>query len=139
MSFVNWSPNLSVGIEFIDADHQQSITLLSEFQELMVSGRTRAAAIEKLDELIEFCEQHFRLEERLMKENNYREFAQHQALHKDLLRQISDLRERLVSGATDIGPEVMEFLKEWLMRHILESDKHFGGFLEGRLAQTPKP
>jgi hemerythrin len=30
-------------------------------------------------------------------------------------------------------------LKDWLMRHILESDKHFGGFLEGRLAQTPKP
>jgi hemerythrin len=135
MAFVNWSPNLSVGIDFIDADHQQSIMLLTELQELVGSGQPRAAAVEKLDELIEFSEQHFRLEERLMKENNYREFAQHQALHKELLQQTAELRERLASGTTDIGPEVMDFLKEWLMRHILESDKHFGGFLEGKLTR----
>lgn len=135
MAFVNWSPNLSVGIDFIDADHQQSITLLAELQDLVASDQPRTAAIEKLDELIEFSEQHFRLEERLMKENNYREFAQHQAIHKKLLQQTTELRERLASGATDIGPEVMDFLKEWLMRHILESDKHFGGFLEGKLTR----
>ena len=40
---------------------------------------------------------------------------------------------------TGIVDEVMEFLKEWLICHILESDKHFGGFLEGRLAQPAKP
>lgn len=135
MAFVDWSPNLSVGIDFIDADHQQSITLLAELQDLVASDQPRTAAIEKLDELIEFSEQHFRLEERLMKENNYREFAQHQAIHKKLLQQTAELRERLASGATDIGPEVMDFLKEWLMRHILESDKHFGGFLEGKLTR----
>ncbi len=135
MAFVDWSPNLSVGIDFIDADHQQSITLLAELQGLVASDQPRTAAIEKLDELIEFSEQHFRLEERLMKENNYREFAQHQAIHKKLLQQTAELRERLASGATDIGPEVMDFLKEWLMRHILESDKHFGGFLEGKLTR----
>ena len=135
MAFVNWSPNLSVGIDFMDADHQQSITLLTELQDLVASDQPRTAAIEKLDELIEFSEQHFRLEERLMKENNYREFAQHQAIHKKLLQQTAELRERLASGATDIGPEVMDFLKEWLMRHILESDKHFGGFLEGKLTR----
>ena len=135
MAFVDWSPNLSVGIDFIDADHQQSITLLAELQGLVASDQPRTAAIEKLDELIEFSEQHFRLEERLMKENNYREFAQHQAIHKKLLQQTAELRERLASGTTDIGPEVMDFLKEWLMRHILESDKHFGGFLEGKLTR----
>ncbi len=135
MAFVDWSPNLSVGIDFIDADHQQSITLLAELQDLVASDQPRTAAIEKLDELIEFSEQHFRLEERLMKENNYREFAQHQAIHKKLLQQTAELRERLASGTTDIGPEVMDFLKEWLMRHILESDKHFGGFLEGKLTR----
>lgn len=135
MAFVNWSPNLSVGIDFMDADHQQSIVLLTELQELVASDQPRAAVIEKLDELIEFSEQHFRLEERLMKQNNYREFAQHQAIHKKLLQQTADLRERLVTGATDIGPEVMDFLKDWLIRHILESDKHFGGFLEGKLTR----
>lgn len=137
MAFVDWSPNLSVGIDFMDADHQQSITLLTELQDLVASDQPRTAVIDKLDELIEFCEQHFRLEERLMKENNYREFAHHQALHKALLEQIAELRQRLVSEATDIGPEVMDFMKDWLMRHILESDKHFGGFLEGRLTRKP--
>lgn len=119
----------------MDADHQQSIMLLTELQDLVASDQPRTVAIEKLDELIEFSEQHFRLEERLMKENNYREFAQHQAIHKKLLQQTAELRQRLVSEATDIGPEVMDFLKDWLIRHILESDKHFGGFLEGKLTR----
>jgi hemerythrin len=135
MAFVKWSPNLSVGIDFMDADHQQLMTLLIELHDLVGPGHAKAPAIEKLDELIEFSQQHFRLEERLMKENSYRKFEQHKALHEALLQEIAELRQRLISAETDLGPEVMDFLKDWLIRHILEADKHFGGFLEGRLTR----
>jgi hemerythrin-like metal-binding protein len=135
MAFIHWNPNLSVGIDFMDADHQQLITLLTELRDVVGTGQMQTPAIEKLDELIEFSQQHFRLEERLMRENNYREFEQHKALHETLLQEIAELRQRLVSGKTDSGPEIMDFLKDWLIRHILESDKHFGGFLEGRLSR----
>lgn len=135
MAFLRWSPNLSVGIDFIDADHQQHVTLLTELHDLMESGKNRIAAVEKLDELDEFSQQHFGLEERLMKENDYPGFKQHRAVHEAFLQELAELRERLVSGDTDMGPELIDSLKDGLIRHILESDKHLGGFLEGRLTR----
>ncbi len=135
MAFLNWSPGLSVGIDFMDADHRKLIQLLSEFNDLVGPGEVQTATVEKLDELIDFTQQHFRLEERLMEESDYSEFEEHRQLHEALLREIGELRERLVSGRTETGPEIMDFLKDWLMRHILESDKHLGTFLEGRLGR----
>lgn len=135
MSFVEWSPDLSVGIDFMDADHQKLMELVTELHELVQAGQAQSAAVEKLDELVEFTQQHFRLEERLMEENDYDGFEQHREVHELLLQDVADLRQHLEAGEQSAGPEIMVFLKDWLIRHILGSDKDFGGFLERRLGR----
>jgi hemerythrin-like metal-binding protein len=135
MAFLQWSPNLSVGIDFMDADHQKLMELLTELHDLVGAGQIQTAAIEKLDELIDFTQQHFRLEERLMEESDYDGFEQHRQLHEVLLQEVAELRQHLTVGEKNAGPEIMDFLKDWLIRHILESDKHLGGFLEERLGR----
>ena len=136
MAYLHWSPNMSVGIDFMDADHQQLMELLTEVLDLVEPSQVRAAVVAKLDDLISFTQQHFRLEERLMKENDYDELEEHKRTHEALLQEIGELRHKLASGEVDAGPEIMDFLKDWLLRHILESDKHFGGFLEDRLGRS---
>ena len=37
-----------------------------------------------------------------------------------------ELTEKVDSGRTAIGFELMHFLKVWLTKHIMESDKHYG-------------
>jgi hemerythrin len=135
MAFVQWSLNLSVGIDFMDADHRKLMELLTELHDLVGTGQGQAAMVEKLDELIDFTEQHFRLEERLMEENAYDEFEQHRQLHELLLQEVAELRQHLTVGEKNAGHEVMDFLKDWLMRHILESDKDLGGFLQRKLGR----
>ncbi len=135
MAFLHWSPNMSVGIDFMDADHKQLIELLTELYDLVDPSQVRVATVAKLDELIDFTEQHFRLEERLMEESNYDDLEKHHQVHQALLKEIGEFRQKLTSGEIEPGPEMMDFLKDWLVRHILESDKHFGGFLEGRLGR----
>ena len=135
MAFLQWSPNLSVGIDFMDADHQKLMELLNELHDLVGPGQVQIAAIDKLDEIIDFAEQHFRLEERLMEESDYEDFEQHRQLHEVLLQDIAALRQYLTTGEKTAGPKTMAFLKEWLMHHIVESDKHLGGFLERRLGR----
>ncbi|MFQ5936353.1 MAG: bacteriohemerythrin [Acidiferrobacterales bacterium] len=135
MAFLQWSPNLSVGIDFMDADHQKLMELLTELHDLVGPGPIQTAAVEKLDELIDFTQQHFRLEERLMEQSGYDGFEEHRQLHEVLLQEIAELRQHLVAGEKSAGPEIMDFLKDWLIRHILESDKQLGGFLQGRLGR----
>jgi hemerythrin len=134
MSFVHWSPDLSVGIDFIDADHQKLMELLTEVHNLVGAGQVQVA-VEKLDELIDFSRQHFHLEERLMDESNYSDFVHHKQLHGDLLQEVGELRQHLAGADKKVGYEIMEFLKAWLIRHIRESDKDLGGFLERKLGR----
>lgn len=135
MAFLQWNPDFSVGIDFMDTDHQKLMELLNELHELVEPGEVQAVAVDKLDELIDFAEQHFRLEERLMEESDYDEFEQHRQSHEVLLQDVAALRQYLTTGEKAAGPKIMDFLKDWLIRHIVESDKNLGGFLERRLGR----
>lgn len=135
MSFLQWSPDLSVGIDFMDADHRKLMELVTELHDLVEGGEAQTAAVEKLDELVDFTQQHFRLEERLMEQNDYDGFEQHRQGHELLLQDVADLRQHLAAEEQSAGPEILLFLKDWLIRHILESDKELGGFLEQRLGR----
>lgn len=137
MAFLQWSPDLSVGIDFIDADHQKLMELLTELHDLIGPSRAQSAVV-KLDELIDFTRQHFRLEERLMQESGYAAFEQHRQSHEVLLQEIGELRQHLAGGEKEAGRETMDFLRDWLLGHILESDKDLGGFLERRLGRRER-
>ncbi len=135
ITFLQWSSELSVGIDFIDADHQKLMELLTELHALSGPGQDPQLAVAKLDELIDFTQQHFRLEERLMEENDYEDYEEHRQTHELLLQEIGELRQQLAGGERKAGQETMTFLKHWLIRHILESDKDLGGFLERRVGR----
>ena len=132
MVSLQWRPDLSVGIEFIDTDHQKLVELLIELSGLLRPDDVLPAALEKLDEIIEFTRQHFRLEERLMLESGYDRLEQHKQTHETLLRNVITRRQRLAAG-DDARRETIDFLEHWLMDHILDSDKHLGTYLSDRL------
>ncbi|MFQ6024462.1 MAG: bacteriohemerythrin [Acidiferrobacterales bacterium] len=132
MALLHWSPNLSVGIDFMDDDHKQLIVLINEFHDAVGTGSTKELITEKFDKLIDFAQRHFLREEKAMEENNYHWFEHHKRVHEALIEEIVELRQDFVAGDLDIGLETTNFLESWLISHILESDKHLGGFLEGR-------
>ena len=135
MTSLEWSPNLGVGIDFMEKDHKQLIALVGELDAMLSPERYRMTVVEKLDELVAFTRQHFHLEERVMAQSGYPELEQHREGHEALLRQIVDFRERFAAGEAITELQVMDFLKDWLVGHISESDKHLGEFLQKRLSR----
>lgn len=127
-------PDLAVGIDFIDTDHQQLVELFIELSGLLRSDEVQTAALEKLDEIVEFARQHFHLEERLMLESGYAQFEQHKHTHETLLQVIVTQRRQLPEDDHDARRNTMDCLEHWLMDHILDSDKHLGTYLSNRLA-----
>ena len=133
MSIAHWSPNLSVGVEELDSDHQDLIELLNQLDAAIGSAGGHDEISQKLDELIARTETHFRREEEIMAREEYPEIEHHALVHRALVEEIRDFRKDQAAG-TEIGPEITEFIKRWLVSHIIESDKHLGGYLEGRQA-----
>ena len=135
MVSLRWREDLNVGIDFIDTDHEKLVELIIELSGLLRPDADQHAALDKLDEIIEFTRQHFRLEERLMVESAYAQYEHHKRTHEKLLHDIVACRERLAAGEQGAPQQTMEFLERWLMDHIIDSDKDLGLYLTGRITQ----
>jgi len=131
MPIAHWSPNLSVGVEELDSDHLELIEVLNQLGVEVGRGSGHDTITQVLDELITRAETHFRREEEIMAREEYPEAEHHTQIHQALTEEMQEFRKEFVAGM-EIGPEITEFIKRWLISHIMESDKHLGGYLVGR-------
>lgn len=134
--FIEWSNELSVGIEEIDAQHQVLVDLLNEIHEAIQQRHAAEVTTQILDRIGEYTRVHFAVEESLMRILHYPEYERHKEEHDKLIVQLNDLSEKLNSGKSSISFELAHFLKVWLTRHIMEADKRYTGYF---LSQGIRP
>ena len=72
---------------------------------------------------------HFRHEENLMTESGYPDSHDHILAHRQLETQIANLITQVDAGEPVFTLELVEFLKNWLLNHILTMDKNLGAHL----------
>lgn len=137
MPLIPWDASLSVGYEPIDAEHMRLVTLINQLHDAMALGWGQQIVSYVLDMLVDYTQTHFATEERLMAFHDYPAAADHKQAHDDLTRQVLELRSQLASGQPVVTVDVMEFLKAWLMDHILGTDMALGSFLTSRVGRTP--
>lgn len=134
--FVEWSDELSVRIEEIDAQHKVLIGLVNEMHEAIHRRQGGDIVRGILDKLADYTRIHFAVEESLMRIFGYPRYDEHKIEHEELIRHVQDLQHKIDSGKTAIGFELMHFLKFWLTKHIIESDQSYSSFF---LGATLKP
>jgi hemerythrin len=122
---VAWNTSYSVGIPRIDAQHQGLIGLVNQLYAAMQDGKAQAALSPILDELLRYAEIHFASEESLMAERRYSGLAMHRQQHRSFTEQARDLREKFRAGRLAVSIETLQFLKNWLTNHILNSDQAY--------------
>ena len=120
-----WRAAYSVGIPEIDKQHQGLIRLINNLQEAMMAGNGKAALGAILDELIRYTQSHFSYEEAMLQKRGYAGLAAHQQAHRELTRQVIELRQQQKAGKLAVSMEVMQFLKNWLSNHILDRDQAY--------------
>lgn len=134
--FVEWSGELSVGIEEIDEQHKVLVELVNRMNQAIQERHGSDVVKEILKELIDYTRIHFAVEESLMRILDYPGYEQHKIVHEELFKHVMQLQEKVKSGKTAIGFELMHFLKNWLTKHILEEDMEYSEFF---LAAGAKP
>lgn len=129
--FVQWTPQISVGIQEIDEQHKQLIQLLNKLFEVMLSKspeRDRVAQ-QTLHEVVNYTKIHFAVEESLFRIFNYPGYDEHKGKHDQLKSQVDDITRRVQSGEKRIDTALLVFLRNWVTQHIMEEDKQYSGFL----------
>jgi hemerythrin len=120
-----WTSSLSVGIREIDDQHAD---LLERVEALDAATRARAPGY-RLQELLEFlrryAEEHFRAEERLMREVEYPGLADHLREHEKFRQRLEALRPHWESEGSSAAMVMATsgFLDAWLADHVRSSDQ----------------
>ena len=132
VNFIEWSNELSVGIEEIDAQHKVLVDLLNQIHEAIQQRRGAEVTNQILERLGEYTRIHFAVEESLMRIMHYPEYERHKVEHDKLIAQLNSFRTKLVSGKTSISFDLAHFLKLWLTKHIMETDKYYVPYFLGQ-------
>lgn len=123
MSLLAWSNTFSVGVKDIDDQHKKLIELANQLNDAMKAGRGKEVLEKTLSELVAYTEYHFAFEERLMATHGYPNEAAHLNDHKGLVKTVGEFRSRFENGDGALTNEVMGLLRDWLSRHIMNSDR----------------
>ena len=120
-----WNQSYSVGIEQIDTQHKVLIRLINELHASMAAGHGNQALGKILDELVRYTEVHFTFEENLLRAKGYAKLAAHHDVHRKLIGEVAELRNKHRANKLTLTLEVMKFLKGWLGDHIMVHDQAY--------------
>jgi len=119
---MEWSDQLSVGIQEIDEQHKVLVDLINQLHDAIAHHHGAEACVHIMDKLCEYTKIHFAVEESILRILGYPDYDDHKAHHEMLLKQVQELRHKMEHEDHSISFELLHFLKKWLTIHILEED-----------------
>lgn len=125
-----WSDEYSVGISEIDEQHKTLFTLIDRLHQAIMHKEGSKVCGGILNELVDYTRIHFALEQTLMRIGGYPDYDEHCGLHKDLVDEVEALQHKIASGQAAISFELLQFLRNWLSKHILGEDMKYGAYFQ---------
>ncbi len=133
MPFMKWDERFVIGIKEVDEQHKKLVDLINELYDAVKNPEKSMEVIDRvLKELIDYAHYHFSTEEKLMEQYNYPELEMHKKQHnafKNKVQKFLEERESSPDQKRNLTLEVMKFLKDWLILHIMGVDKKFGPYI----------
>jgi len=129
MSVFVWNEKYRVNVKELDDQHRTLIGLVGQLDDAMREGKGKQALGLILGQVINYTKTHFAAEERLMKACGYPEYHEHRLIHEKMTAKVTELQEQFKTGKVMITMDVMNFLTDWLQKHILGTDKKYSPFL----------
>ncbi|MCL2189601.1 MAG: hemerythrin family protein [Defluviitaleaceae bacterium] len=130
-----WNTSYETGNTQVDEEHKEIFRLV----ETLIKAAGGEDSVEStIDFLAGYTVNHFKHEEKLMKESAYSMMPIHKKQHEDFVAQVLALRERVLN---ETDPEknnadIQKIIINWLTDHVLGSDKlmanHYRAWAEGR-------
>jgi hemerythrin len=132
MALLTWTQEaFGTNVTVADDQHKVIFSMLDDLHGAVASG-DRGAVGKQLDGLIDYVAMHFKTEEELMQANGYPDFTAHKAKHDELVNTCLDVQKKFHAGQLDITADTTAFVKDWLVNHIPNVDKHYGPFLNSK-------
>ena len=122
MEKIKWSTEYNIGLEPIDTHHQKLVEILNNLNEVK-REKDMESLIRIFHDLICYSRIHFFDEEEIMKKINYPKYVEHKEEHKFFIDKLEEINKEIYEKNVYISLSMRIFLKDWLINHILKTDR----------------
>jgi len=129
MIICTWTESFSVGNSVLDGHHQKLFALVNNLAAAMIAGAGREKLDATFKELLRYTKDHFSAEEKVFQKTAYPNIDEHKAEHRRLEKELDNLRERSCEGEAGMSVHTLDFIKQWIENHIMQSDMSYVPYL----------
>jgi hemerythrin len=138
MPYLAWSDELDTKIPELDAQHRVMVDHVNAVRDAAASG-DRKALQDAMQQLIDCVRQHFDFEEKVLEAIDFAGLQEHGLVHRSILKQLQDYRERMRSASAPEAEELVDVLGPWVVDHIRHDDLDFGPTVREWLRDAAPP
>ncbi len=127
---IEWSPSLSTGVKWQDAQHKELFQRVNMLLDAMSVGKGKDEVKRLFAFLDEYFTTHFEAEEAVMKKFGFPGEAGHKNEHMNFRNDIARIRQECSDVVTTaVVIRTQRYVVNWLLNHIGKLDKVLGEFI----------
>jgi hemerythrin len=129
---ITWNEKYAIGIELIDNQHKELVSLTNELFRACVDGEKELMLVfkETMGRMVEYVRFHFGAEQELMLRIKYPDYQEHKKQHDTLVRNILGAVKEYNDGKKFVPNHFVRTLTDWILSHIAHYDKLYAAFIE---------
>lgn len=129
-----WLDEYKIGNDIIDQEHQYLFDLANQ---IVAPYNDQQKTHQNVLTLYHYVREHFSHEEALMKQHDYPGYEDQVKEHELLAKRLDEISAGILRG--EIKPDdVMKFMRNWLLDHILGKDMLLGEFFRKNKVKNQK-
>lgn len=123
-NLIQWSAIFEICPK-IDVQHKKLCSIINELHKAYLKNVETYKLSIILKELKEYIDYHFSTEEILFEKYNYSLKEEHIKEHLSFTLKIDEFTKQYNENDTLLAQNMLDYLKEWLLDHILNEDKKY--------------
>jgi hemerythrin-like metal-binding protein len=127
MQDFEWTDEYLVGISAVDFQHKRIFDCIVGILD-GPSDDDRLRAEAGILKLLGLLQEHFSLEETMMRTLNYPELERHIGEHRQFHADVHGLAEKFLRNKGGVSGQAIKAAQRWLKEHIMTSDHHYADF-----------
>ena len=132
MAVIRWRDSYDTGVEAVDLEHRKLVELIEAMHTSIRDDEPKETVEQVINEIVAYTQDHFKNEEALMQNEQYPAIDEHKIEHQTLIEEVGVFKDSLLNNFPDGRQDFYRFLREWLINHILDSDKKFGAYVSSK-------
>ena len=125
MELFTWYTKYSVNDEELDNHHKALFGILNRLYENCKQNNSVNNLEHIVEELVSYSNYHFSAEEKHMRMQGYKDIDKQIAQHRAFTDRALRLQQISEKNEPELSKELIVFLGNWLLHHVMEEDKKF--------------